>query len=60
MIQDRASWFCWRVENVLLIVVWACFVLFSPLDRVNYVLYWIIILRYWLFFATRWWMNRKY
>lgn len=60
MIQDRASWFCWRAENVLLLVVWACFLLFSPLEWVSYVLYWIIILRYWLFFATRWWMNRKY
>ena len=67
MIQDRASWFCWRAENVLLIVAWAGLILFMRQDFTNhalywmsYVLYWVIILRYWFFFVTRWWLNRKY
>ncbi len=60
MIQDQASRFCWRAENVLLILVWAGFALFSSLYVVSYVLYWTIILRYWLSFLTRWWMNRRY
>ena len=63
VIQDRASWFCWRVENVLLITVFGVCPLFLRYEityTISYVLYWIILLRYWLFFATRWWMNRNY
>ncbi len=60
MLQDRAAWFCRKVENVLWIVGWIAVSLFTELDTISYVIYWIIILRYWLFFLTRWWMNRKY
>lgn len=63
MILDRASWFCWRVENVLLITAFAACILFLRYEityAISCVLYWIIILRYWLLFAARWWMNRKY
>ena len=62
-IQDRASWFCWRVENVLLITAFGACILFLRYEityTISYVLYWIIILRYWLFFAARWRMNQKY
>lgn len=63
MIQDWASWFCWRVENVLLITALVVCILFLHYEityTICFVLYWIVILRYWLFFAARWWMNRKY
>lgn len=60
MIQDRAAWFCRKVENILLIVVWIGVSLYTEQYTLSYVIYWIIMLRYWLFFASRWWMNRKY
>ena len=60
MIQDRASWFCRKVENAVWIVAWIGISLFTELDTVSYALYWIIVLRYWLFFFLRWWLNRKY
>lgn len=60
MLQDRAAWFCRKIESLVWIAAWIGVSLFTELNTISYALYWIIILRYWLFFATRWWMNRKY
>lgn len=60
MLQDWAAWFCRKIESVVWIATWIGVSLFTNLNTISYALYWIIILRYWLFFATRWWMNRKY
>ena len=60
MLQDRAAWLCRKLENALWITVWIGISLYTELATISYAIYWIIILRYWLFFFLRWRLNRKY
>lgn len=58
MIRDRAAWYCWTVELLVLMAV-LCILVFSDCEFA-YVVYWITFAHYCLFIAMRWWLNRKY
>ena len=60
MILDRACWLSSQIEDWALL---ALFVLCGAClhNRVlAYAFYWVLIARKFLFFAARWWLNRKY
>lgn len=60
MVREKAAWLSSQLEYWLLIALF--FIFGIVLDRydIAFVFYWILIVRWFLFLAARWWMNRKY
>ncbi len=60
MILERAAWLSSMMEDWLLVGLFFIFGLLLSRRDVAYALYWILIVRRFLFVAVRWWVNRKY
>ncbi len=60
MIQAKAALFCQKVEDWGLILLFALFALVLDMREKAYMIYWFLFLRFCLYAATRWWMNRNY
>ena len=60
MIQSKAALLCHKAEDWGLLLLFTLFVLILDRREIGYVLYWVLVLRLCLFFAIRWWLNRKY
>ncbi len=60
MILERAAWLSSEMEHWLLVGLFALFGLVLSRMDIAYTLFWVIIVRRFLFVAARWWVNRKY
>lgn len=60
MIQSKAALLCHKAEDWGLLLLFTLFVLILDRREIGYVLYWVLVLRLCLYFAIRWWLNRKY
>jgi len=60
MILERAAWLSSEMEQWLLIGLFALFGLALSRMDIAYTIYWVIIVRRFLFVAARWWVDREY
>ena len=60
MIQEKASYYSRQAEDLILIGLFAVFSIGFQRYEIGYAFMWFMIGRFWLSFAIRWWLNRKY
>ena len=59
MILDKATKYCWSIEDALLLIAFVVFVFREP-PAVYSVLYAVLAVRILACTALRWWLDRKY
>ena len=60
MILDKAVWYCYQVEDWILIGLIAVFGVGFEQYELSQLLLWILVGRSVLTFCVRWWLSRKY
>ncbi|MCI8551380.1 MAG: hypothetical protein HFF56_00045 [Lawsonibacter sp.] len=60
MILDKAVWYCYQVEDWILIGLIAVFGVCFEQYELSQLLLWILVGRSVLTFCVRWWLSRKY